>query len=170
MARYKKYIDNTNRKAIREFRITMRELLVKLNKTKPEKQFIQYYYQKMPVGINPCIINRICWKIEEEFDNYNIKYNLPDNFDYSILKSNVEYSKRNYNEVQKQYEIYSQRIQEHQYNAKKDRLDEDEAMIQKDILKQTFKSECEAICPNEDELCDIVLDLCYPTNKSKFGI
>ena len=42
---------------------------------------------------------------------------------------------------------------------KKDRLDEDEAMIQKDILKQTFKSECEAICPNEDELCDIVLDL-----------
>ena len=25
----------------------------------------------------------------------------------------------NYNEVQKQYEIYSQRIQEHQYNAKK---------------------------------------------------
>ena len=40
-------------------------------------------------------------------------------------------------------------------------------LVQKDILKQTFKSECEAICPNEDELCDIVLDLCYPTNKSK---
>jgi hypothetical protein len=63
MARYKKYIDNTNRKAIREFRITMKELLDKPNKTKPEKQFVYYYYHKMPVGINPCILNCICKKI-----------------------------------------------------------------------------------------------------------
>ena len=27
--------------------------------------------------------------------------------------------------------------------------------------------ECSKICSNEDELCDILLDLCYKTNKSK---
>ena len=30
-----------------------------------------------------------------------------------------------------------------------------------------FKSKCEEICPNEKELCDIIVDLCYSSSKSK---
>ncbi len=30
-----------------------------------------------------------------------------------------------------------------------------------------FKSECERVCSNQDELCDIVLDICYQKEASK---
>ena len=39
--------------------------------------------------------------------------------------------------------------------------------MNRDMLKLQFISACEAICPNEKELCDIVIDLCYSSEKSK---
>jgi hypothetical protein len=35
------------------------------------------------------------------------------------------------------------------------------------ILVNFFKRECEEICPNEYELCDILLDMCYQAETSK---
>ena len=35
------------------------------------------------------------------------------------------------------------------------------------MLTEEFKRECVKICPNEDELCDIILDMCYKSTSSK---
>ena len=35
------------------------------------------------------------------------------------------------------------------------------------MLKEEYIRKCVEICPNEDELCNIVLDICYTTNNSK---
>ena len=34
-------------------------------------------------------------------------------------------------------------------------------------MMMKFGSACESICPNALELCEILLDMCYTTNKSK---
>jgi hypothetical protein len=167
MQNYKLYIDKTNRKSLRVFRISMKELLTKPNKLKNEKEFIKYYYDKMPVSLNSSLINKICWSFEIEFDGFIYNRSKETYFDYNILKSNVDYSKNNYNKINALYKQYSEIVQEYKQKATKERIEDDEANLQKSILKQSFKEDCLKICCNEDELCDIVLDICYSKNSSK---
>jgi hypothetical protein len=167
MTKYKKYIANTNRKALREFRITMQELFDKPNKTKREKEFINYYYQRMPVGISKCVVNRICWIFEKEFDGYLSKELANVDFDYNILKHNVGYNQKTFNDIKNIYDLYINKLQDYRQLVKREHIDSDEATVARDVLKQDFKKECEKICSKQYELCDIVLDICYQDNRSK---
>ena len=50
--------------------------------------------------------------------------------------------------------------------AKSERLKSDERQMQRYIFREEFKRQCLSECPNEDYLCDIVLDLCYSKSKA----
>lgn len=50
--------------------------------------------------------------------------------------------------------------------AKSERVKSDDRQLQKYVLKEDFKRRCLEQCPNEEYLCDIVLDLCYSKSKS----
>ena len=162
---YDRYIKNTNNKSLRVYGLTIDELIDKKNKTKKELEFIDYYYKFMPVGINPCVANRICWIFEEEFKD--VISELKSDFDYSILKFNVQYSKNDYNKIHQIYLDYLEDVKSYNHRARVEKLDKDEIQINREFFKEKFRSSCEVICPNEKELCDIVLDICYITNKSK---
>ena len=166
--KYDKYINNTNKKAMCEFGLSMKELLDKPNKTKPEKEFIKYYYQKMPVGIHNCVCNRICHRFEEEFDGYLSKVKPTLNFDYSFLKyENVDYSKQQYNMIENLHESYIRKVQAYMQLVKSQRLDKDEVSVCRETMKRDIQAECYKICNNSEELCNIVLDICYQSNNSK---
>ena len=167
MAKYNKYLKDTNSKCIREFKMSMTDLMSKPNKTIPEKDFIEYYKRLMPVGDNPCIINRIAWLFEETFKSYISEYSKTRDFDYSILKSGVEYSKNDYQKISKIKSEYDDSVKYYQQLANKQRLDKDEVTVNRNMMLLKFKSKCEEICPNEKELCDIIVDLCYSSSKSK---
>lgn len=169
MTQYNTYIKNTNKKCIREFRQTIDELIEKSpdQRTHLEEEFIKYYFQRMPVGIHQCVMNKICTRFEEEFDNYFLK-NIPDEeFDYSIMKSGQEYTTTQYNAIKKLHEQYSKRIQEYMQLSKRERIDKDESAVKRSLMIREFKMECERVCSNASQLCDIVLDLCYRSNNSK---
>lgn len=167
MAKYNKYLKDTNSKCIREFKISMVDLIQKPNKTIPEKEFIEYYKKLMPVGDNPCTINRIAWLFEDIFKSYLSKYAKTSEFDYSILKSGVEYSKNDYQKIAKIKSEYDDSVKYYQQLANKQRLDKDEVSVNRNMMLLKFKSKCEEVCSNEKELCDIVIDLCYSSSKSK---
>lgn len=167
MQRYNNYIKRTNNKCIREFKMTMDELLNNENRTPEEESFVVYYYKLMPVGINPCVINKICWLFENKYNNFLSSKVRETEFDYNILKSGVEYSKNDYKMINYIYSTYLNELKEHSHLSKKKRVNKDDAAIQRQIMIDTFKMDCEKICSNEKELCDIVLDLCYKTNRSK---
>lgn len=167
MAKYNKYLKDTNSKCIREFKMSMIDLIKKQNKTIPEKNFIDYYNKLMPVGDNPCIINRISWLFEETFKSYMSEFSKTREFDYSILKSGVEYSKNDYQKIAKIKSEYDDSVKYYQQLANKQRLDKDEVTVNRNMMLLKFKSKCEEICPNEKELCDIIVDLCYSSSKSK---
>ena len=145
----------------------MIDLIKKQNKTIPEKDFIDYYNKLMPVGDNPCIINRIAWLFEETFKSYMSEFSKTREFDYSILKSGVEYSKNDYQKIAKLKAAYDDSVKYYQQLANKQRLDKDEVTVNRNMMLLKFKSKCEEICPNEKELCDIIIDLCYSSSKSK---
>lgn len=158
------YIKKNNEKCIMRFRITLDELLKKNNKTDEEEKFITCYYQRMPLGVAPCTINKICWRIENIFDG--IRFSDTDNFDYSILKSNAEYSNYTFSKIKKIYEKYKRELSSYMQYAKSERIQSEDRQIQKYLLKEQFKKECLSQCPNEEILCNIVLDLCYAKSKS----
>lgn len=163
--RMNEYIKKNNEKCIMRFRITLDELLTKENKTQEEEKFIYCYYQRMPLGTAPCTINKICWKIEELFDNTEWINN--GDFDYSILKCDVEYSNQLYNKIKKIYDRYRRETANYMQYAKSERIKSDERQMQKYIFKEQFRRQCLEQCPNEEYLCNIVLDLCY--SKSKYS-
>ena len=164
-AKMNEYIKKNNEKCIMRFRITLDELLVKENKTQDEERFIQCYYQRMPLGTAPCTINKICWKIENIFDNTEWLNN--GDFDYSILKCDIEYSNQLYNKIKKIYDKYRRETANYTQYAKSERIKSDERQMQKYIFREQFRRQCLEQCPNEEYLCNIVLDLCY--SKSKYS-
>ena len=159
------YIKKNNKKCLMRFRITLDELLAKDNKSKEEERFIYCYYDRFPLGTAPCTINKICWQIESIFDNTEWLYNS--DFDYSILKCDVEYSNQLYNKVKKIYDRYRRETANYMQYAKSERIKSEERQMQKYIFKEQFKRQCLEQCPNEEYLCNIVLDLCY--SKSKYS-
>lgn len=167
MAKYNKYLKDTNSKCIREFKMTIIDLIQKPNKTIPEKEFLEYYRKLMPVGDNKCTINRIAWLFENKFKSYVSQYTKTREFDYSILKSGVEYSKNDYKKIVKIKSEYDDSVKYYQQLANKQRLDKDEVSVNRNMMLLKFKAKCEEICSNEKELCDIVIDICYSSSKSK---
>lgn len=158
------YRKKNNEKSLMRFRLTLDQLEKKENKTKEEERFISCYYDRMPLGIGPCTINKICWRIEELFDHINFSDDV--DFDYTIMKSDIAYSDKVYGKIKKLYESYKRSLQSYIQYAKTERIKSDERQIQKYLLKEEFKEKCLRDCPNEDMLCNIVLDLCYSKSKN----
>ena len=96
----------------------------------------------------------------------NQKLKLP-HFDYTILKSNVGYSRRTYEQVKVVYQEYLKNMDDFQRISRTEKMEQDFMSIKRKMFADTFRAECERICSNEDELCDIVVDMCYQTEKSK---
>lgn len=160
------YNKRTNEKCIMQFRISLNELLKKENKTNAEEKFLERYYQDFPLGQSPCTVNRICKRLENIFDNISFEHEA--DFDYSILKCGTPYSRDMYNKIKKIYDKYINETKNYIQYAKSERLRSEELQIQKYLFKERFKRQCLEQCPNEEYLCDIVLDLCYSgTKKSK---
>jgi len=163
--KYEEYVQNNKDKCIMQFGITLEELINKGEKTDEEEKFLYYYNKKVPLGMNPCIINRICWKIESKFDNFS--YGKDEIFDYSILKSNENYSMDLYEKIKNIYSDYKMCLSNYSKLCKKQRIKSSEKNMMRFVMKETFKKACYSICPNEEILCNIVLDICYTTNNSK---
>ncbi len=153
------YCKKSNEKCLMRFRMTLGELQNKKEKTPQESAFLDCFRQKMPLGAAPCTVNKICWKIEKAFDNLKAFQQEP--FDYSILKSNVDYSKQMYAKIKKVYDRYQRETSAYMQYAKSERIGLEERQMQKYLLKEQFKRQCLEQCPNEQALCNIVLDLCY---------
>lgn len=169
MREYNTYIKNTGKRALREFKLSVDELKETPQEELIDEQrtFLKYYEYGMPVSTDGCVMNRICRKFEDEFDGYLGKHGAGSEFDYTMLKSDAEYSRPQYNAIVKLYENYSQRLRNYAIYANYERvLDYDSSAFMIE-LKNEFLQECSKICPNRFSLCNIVLDICYQRSSTK---
>lgn len=164
------YIKNNNYGAIMRFSAYgingVEDLRSYEPKTKEMIDYLEYYDKFIPVGNNPCVVNRICWIFEDTFKNVHFR-KASDGFDISILKSNVEYSKKSFNEIYKVYQDYQKHLDSYMQHVRLYGLDSDGYSLERNKFINDFKRRSDEICTNEDELCDIVIDICYKSEKSK---
>lgn len=167
---YNTYVKESNQNAYMHFRMTMNELEVApVSSLDDEKlNFVNMYRKYMPVGMNKCVMNTICRKIESEFDGFLSKKNKEIAFDYSILKSDSDYSAAHYNAIRRIMNDYNKRLSEYSssVNAGKYVCGDDTFSDFADVNKW-FREECACVCPDYNELCNIVLDLCYTRESTK---
>ena len=170
MKKHKTYVNQVNKNCIIDFGINLDELRKKKNRNEKENIFLYYCNSKMPLNMYPSLMNKICCRIEDEFDGIVKRFNGKHEFDYSILKCNgVEYSLTNYKKIEEIYRTYTDSVRRHMANLNKEKENED-SMTNADarrIFQQRFKKEAFKVCSSKEELCNIVLDLCYPHNNSK---
>ena len=169
MKQYNTYIKNTNRNALREFQLTVDEMLSMPSEQLSEQQleFLMYYKQRLPVGTSDCIMNKICRRFENEFDGHLRKHNSTVKFDYSIMKSETPYPASIFYSVKKIYNEYNHRLQAYKVFADYEKLDKNETSVELSVLNEQFRKECARICPDEKMLCNIILDICYSKNSTK---
>lgn len=167
MKQYNTYIKNTTKNSLREFQMTVEELLMLPEHSERQNEFLKYYNYRMPVGMNNCVMNRICRKFEREFDGYISKHNTEHKFDYRFMKNNSEYSYSQYNSIKKLYNDYNQNLRSFAIFTNYERVDEFDSMQNIKTMKENFLKSCTEICPNKAALCNIVLDICYTRNSTK---
>lgn len=161
------YKKDTEFKALMVFGKELGELLSSINPTDEEREFIENYYKRMPLGIAPCTINRICWKIEKTFQKEDLT--AVEEFDYQLLKSNeFEYDSKKYKNLKMLYGQYKKDRRDFDKIIHSQKLDSHETHILRNNILTEFVRSTSYICPNKTELCDILLDICYEdslTNK-----
>ncbi len=135
------------------------------NRTYEEDAFIYHYEKYLPVSRAPGTMNRICWKIEDAFQSTDVFPTVE--FDRSILKSCAEYTQEEYKQIQNLYEEYNKGMQLFLKKQNQNDLGDDEVGFDIVHLKDIFVDECTKVCPNSDILANIVVDLCYTSNKNK---
>lgn len=171
------YLRNNNLGAIRRFNQygikSIEDLKKYKDKTDAMTEYLDYYQKRMPVGTNPCVVNRISWIFESAFKNYLSRFSKymreanNTDFDYRILKCGVAYAQNTYKQIYEIYKNYNLKVAKYQEIARTQKTEKYDAIIKHKFFTDYFKSECEKVCPNEKELCDIVLDICYTKENSK---
>ena len=149
-----------NEQSMMEFGFTIEELVDMENLTEEQQEVVGNYKRDYPVHENDCVMNRICWKLEEELDVALSKRHKIEEFDYDLMKSNKKYSDINYNKIKTLYTNYRLEVltanTERSFKIKRSGTD-DSAYKQKYV--DLFKEEAEKICSNKFELCNIMVDL-----------
>ena len=162
---YQDYIKAANSNAMRRFGKSIQALYSLDHPSDEIKTFLDFFEKQMPVTIYDCTVNKICRMIEREFDGR--KFAADGEFDYSILKSNVPYSPQMFKAIQEVYNDYQSRVTAFAKEAKETAIDKDDADIERQAMKDYFVAQCAEICPDDAVLAEIVLDLCYRSNKNK---
>ena len=160
-----KYMKSVKSNCKIRFGKSLDELYVDDNKSEEEQLFIYNYEKYMPISRAPGTMNRICWRIEEEFQTTNV---LPDvEFDYSMLKSDAEYTTEEYNAIKQLYDEYNDNMQLFLKGTKKNDSQKEERDAFVSQMIEEFSNACYTVCPNGEILANIIVDVCYTTNKNK---
>lgn len=146
---------------------SINDLMEYQDKTDEMNEFISHYLSDRKIGMNPCVVNRICFHLEDAFPSFGFSRRKNSGFDYSILKSGVQYTEEAYKEIEQLYKTYKYELDNFKQNARLYSYDDGCGIYGQEEFISRFKMRAERICSNKYELCDIVLDLCYQSENSK---
>ena len=169
MKDYKNYIRKTDGAALREFKMTVEELqaLPYSELSERQKDFLRYYDLGMPVGMGDCVMNKICRRIEEEFDGYVGRYAEDAEFDPAIMKGDAEYKQHQYYALKNLYSEYTSKQRRFVLYAKTNSVDDDEMVASMNALFSEFVRQCHELCQNDTALCNMMIDLLYKKSSTK---
>lgn len=165
---YDKYVKISNENAISIYKKTLYEMLHSENLTEEEKRFIENYKRKLPLDESPSVMNKICWAVEKATDDLNF-YNSSGYSCYN-LSSGVMYNKEIYDVIKVICDNYRSSIKKESKNILTKNENSSEFTQNTSEVLDYYTKEMHIQCPNEEVLCDILIDLCYGnTKKEKYS-
>ena len=167
MRQYKKFVKSADIKSMRQFGIGVDALIAKKDRTEEQDTFVKYYMNGMPVGTNNCIMNYICRRFEDEFDSYFKKNKPAETFDYDMFRGDAEYTAGYFNKIKRLYDEYVDGVRKYSLYSTRERISDEETSLSLTTMKENFTRDCNTACPNEDVLCNILIDICYKGNSAK---
>lgn len=169
MREYNSFISNSNKKSERDYGVSLKELysVPECDRTPEQNEFIRFFEMSIPVSTNDCVMNRICRKFEDIFDGYVSKKSTSAVFDYRFMRSDGEYTPKQYYAIKNLYEDYCSRVANYKVYASSEKIDSYDSNREFDDMNDAFVKECSVVCSDEKALCNIVLDLCYKKSSTK---
>lgn len=164
-AKYKNYVDKSNRKCKMIYGVSISELENKKEKTEDEELFLEWFYKRMPFGMGDCSMNRICRYIENIFDTYKSSLKSNNDFDYNKLKVKRRCTEEHRELLRELSKEYIQHIADYKNNKAK--MSKEEKLNSRTYMREKFYERAKEICPNDDERLNIFLDLCYGYKNNK---
>ena len=129
------------------------------NLTENEQKMLDLCRKKINLDLSPSTMNKICWAVEDKFDGVDLFKDVE--FDYSVYKSGIEYEDITYVQIKDLCKDYLKKIRQVNKSRAVENQDELDYAADKEQLFSMLTEECEKVCSNEKELCEILLDLCY---------
>lgn len=166
-SKYNKHTDHYNMKSESMFRVSIKELESKENKTKEELSVLSDFYEFMPVINSDCFMNNLCRYIESvDFQiRERIKYNDTENM-YELFKNKkVKKNESTFNSVLDAYNQNKKRIADSsrllgQGNSNKLKFDKDTS-VEYVHAEYTLKSVMSEVCTNRKELVNYLVEIFY---------
>lgn len=131
-----------------------------------ELKFFNMYEFSLPLGTGKCVMNSICEKFEKRFDSIESR-RLNKDFDYTIFRSDAEYTDTQYKAIKNLYAEYNQRIQSYVTFQQYEKVDSIDAANTVRMIRDEFVAACSKICPDRKALCNAVLDITYKSESTK---
>lgn len=160
---YDKYVKTSEENAISIYKKTLYDMLQSDNLTDEEQKFIENYKKRLPLDISPSVMNRICWAVERETNNLNF-FNSSDYSCYNIYAS-VPYNEEIYDIIKLICDNYRSSIKKESKNILIKNENSSEFSQNTSEVLEYYIKEMHIQCPNEEVLCDILIDLCYNSTK-----
>ena len=160
---YDKYVKTSEENAISIYKKTLYEMLQSDNLTDEEQKFIENYKMRLPLDISPSVMNRICWAVERETNNLNF-FNSSDYSCYNLYAS-VPYNEEIYDIIKLICDNYRSSIKKESKNILIKNENSSEFSQNTSEVLEYYIKEMHIQCPNEEVLCDILIDLCYNSTK-----
>lgn len=167
----KQYKNSADRKAIYQFNLTLEQLFEHEKAstlTHSQAEFLRYYYLQLPSTNNACVMNKICWMIEEEFDGWVGREAKKTTFDHTLLKSDKPYRASTYRQIKGLYDLYVKVVERMKTENKMyKRQTPEQGQLEILKIRENFKLEALKLCSNEEDLTNMVVDFCYGKGGSK---
>lgn len=169
MKQYNTYIKASERSCICEFKMTLGELrsIPTEELTDQQKSFLFYHEKGIPVGVGDCIMNKICRRIESEFDGFVGRYGAVSNFKYDFMRSKASYTEKQYKSIDELRKQFNDKLASYCKAATSERQGEEDSLNSLSSLSDDFEKKCFDECSNSSTLCDIILDVCYTKTCTK---
>lgn len=162
---YEDYLRIEDLRARRLFDVSFDSLVSKDTLTESEKEFLKYHYENMPVGIGNCTMNRLCSLVERKISGQkSIWSEKCSYFDYSIYKSDCEYSKTQFRQIQDMYNDFHCKWRKYVGESKKYHYESSDIIVHKKEMISNLKTDF-ACNFEEQTLCNVLLDITYGNKK-----
>lgn len=164
---YRDYMKKSEINCQKNYLMSLEELEALENPTLQQQESLRLFKINNPVNMNPSIMNRIAWLIEDRFKDFK-KYDLKE-FDKEKFKTDKPYATNIYNRIKKLKKKYDEDVQQSIKSmvvGVKTNETSYEMQDARKILKEHFVKKAYDICPNTEELCNIMVDLCYSEKNS----